>query len=160
MRSSAIRSVVLLAWLAVAAGCGGSAAVEFRSLSWMGGRTPDVVVVAGPEAFASIWERLPYAGDPPPVAGDEIVIGVLLGERPTGGYGIFVREIHRLDRHHVRVRVERIEPQPTDVVTQVISYPGHWVAVPRDQLPRGSFRLTVVDQHETILFEREIEAVR
>ena len=51
-----------------------------------------------------------------------LAVYVALGECPTGGYNIQVREIRKADQTLV-VTIKAISPAPDQMVTQVITYP-------------------------------------
>ena len=61
------------------------------------------------------------------------VIAVFRGLVNTSGYGIETRAIH-LEDGSVRLTVELADPAEDQAVAQVISYPYHVVAVPREEL--------------------------
>ncbi|MBM7556722.1 protease complex subunit PrcB family protein [Halanaerobacter jeridensis] len=53
---------------------------------------------------------------------DGLAVYVALGECPTGGYNIQIREIRKADQTLV-VTIKAISPDPEKMVTQVITYP-------------------------------------
>ena len=74
-------------------------------------------------------------------------------EKPTGGYRVDVREVVREGRL-IRVTVVQQEPGPDDVVTMVITYPGHIVAAARPPVARYTVVFSDADGRE--LLRREV----
>ena len=64
----------------------------------------------------------------------EMVAAVFLGERPTGGYRIAVREAREV-AGKLRVTVVERKPPPDAMVTQAFTTPFQVVAVKRSRLP-------------------------
>lgn len=55
---------------------------------------------------------------------EEMIIGVFIGEKPTGGYDVEVIEV--LDRkEHIELLLKIVEPGPDDIVTEAITSPYH-----------------------------------
>ena len=107
-----------------------------------------------------LWQRLGnrFAGSPRPAPPevDFAEHGVLLlsmGQRPTGGYGLALRDQAVLVvGHSARVDVQWQEPLPGELVPQVLSSPCLLL-----RLPRGDFaEVRVVDQHDVERFRVSI----
>ncbi|MBC8390662.1 MAG: protease complex subunit PrcB family protein [Actinobacteria bacterium] len=54
----------------------------------------------------------------------EIVVGVFLGEKPTGGYNIEITEVLE-QNDYIEVLIKIDEPDPDEMVTQAITSPYH-----------------------------------
>jgi hypothetical protein len=65
-----------------------------------------------------------------------LLVVAALGEAPTGGYAVRIREIVRLNGA-LKVVVYLRSPAPDDFVFQTINYPVDSVHVPRDRVPAG-----------------------
>lgn len=81
------------------------------------------------EVYASFWERLhadrSSVPERPPVDFDEeVVVAIVLGQRPTGGYGVEVDEVLASDAGG-RIQVQFTETVPGDgcVATQTLTSP-------------------------------------
>ncbi len=147
--------MVVLPMIAGMTGCKGEQEIAFRHLALNGRKAPGVVRIDNPAAFDNLWQGLFAPREQPAVDWDsEAVIGVFLGEKPTGGYSVIVRKVARIAADHVQVQVDVREPGPDDIVTMAITYPGHIVAVDRRYLPKApNWRLTVVDANGDLLFD-------
>jgi PrcB C-terminal len=81
--------------------------------------------------WSALWKAHDPKGETPAVDfSREMVVGVFLGSRPTGGYGI---EIIRAVGNSGTLVVEYVETAPSrDAVTaQVLTAPYHLAAIPR-----------------------------
>ncbi len=87
-------------------------------------------VVRDAPAWASLWQQHGGAGSPPAVDfSSEMVVGVWLGARPTGGYSAIIVQVSSST-------AVIIEDQPGwTPVAQVVSYPFHIVRAPRVEGP-------------------------
>lgn len=99
-----------------------------------GGQYGDIVegtqdVLRDEEAYASFWERLHAdqnsVPDRPEVDfGAQIVVAVVLGERPTGGYSVGIDEVLASEsREELEVRFTESVPGGECVATQVLTSP-------------------------------------
>ena len=89
------------------------------------------VAVRSGADWSAVWTRHGGVGEPPPVDfSREMVVGVFLGRRPTGGYSV---EIVRAVGAPGALIVEYIEKvPPRDAVTaQVLTAPYHLAVVPK-----------------------------
>ncbi len=97
-------------------------------------RVPAAGAITNDRALADVWGAL-YANRtpvPPIPAIDfahETVILLLLGERRTGGYDVYITEIIEYDRM-VEVRVGVEKPAPDDMVIQVLTAPYTIATIP------------------------------
>ncbi|WP_018248568.1 protease complex subunit PrcB family protein [Orenia marismortui] len=64
---------------------------------------------------------------------DQLAIYITLGERPSGGYGIQIKQVRKKD-NKLLVVVKAVGPAPTDMVTQIITYPYDIVKLPLEEL--------------------------
>jgi len=64
-----------------------------------------------PKAFKDIdWSK------------DQIVV-VFGGEQPSGGYGVEVKKINKLDVQRLEIEAQLIRPRPNTIVTQALTTP-------------------------------------
>jgi len=98
-------------------------------------REPTRVVVRTSREWLVVWARHAQpigAVVPPPVDfSRDMVLGVFMGERQTGGYRIEITAVERT-AEVVRVRYRTHEPEPAAILTQALTQPFHLVRVPRD----------------------------
>lgn len=103
-----------------------------------GVRGPLQVVIRSASEWADLWRRhTAFAIPPPPVPeidfGHEMVIGVLTGERRSGGYDVKILEILRqADRMSIRYR--ETAPPAGALTTQALTYPHHLIRTERSDL--------------------------
>jgi hypothetical protein len=142
-----LRCALVLA-AALVAGCGGGAflsddgPVPFSSLaqtSFSGVGTQDVVVVRSAAEMAALWPRFAGPIVPLPVQpavdfNAQQVVGVFLGSRPSGCYGVFISSI-TVTAGRLVVRWKEQTPSPVALCTAVITTPAHLVTLPRSELP-------------------------
>jgi hypothetical protein len=74
----------------------------------------------------------------------DVLIGVLMGERPTGGFSVAVDSIRR-EGDNVIVNATFARPASDAIVIQVLTSPFTVVSVPRADLPRGTVRFSLRD---------------
>ena len=89
------------------------------------------VVVRAPAEWASLWKD--HGSREPVPAVDfsrDMVVGIFLGRRSTGGYGV---EIIRAEGSGGTTVVEYVEttPSPDAITSQVLTAPFHLAAIPR-----------------------------
>lgn len=90
------------------------------------------------------------------------VVVAYLGEAPTGGYGIHIRQVRvdiLLPHPVVTVVVDRRHPAPGEFVTMAITHPLALVPVQRDRLPQPPFSVRFVDSQGRRLAEQSVLAV-
>ena len=132
---------VALALPAVAFGMGGSDASGLgvrpiaSGLQASGGGAPQSWLARSDEQLReSVAARIQGLALPPEPAqpaidyGREVVVGVMIGQRPTGGYRVEVSKA-RLDGSTLVVVVREIEPAPGEMTIQVLTSPWALVAV-------------------------------
>ena len=60
--------------------------------------------------------------------GNESIIYIGLGEKPTGGYGIDVESVKKVDGT-TKIEIKEISPEPDQLVTQALTYPKTLIRV-------------------------------
>ncbi len=86
---------------------------------------------------ARLWD-LAVAGNvvgdapAPPADFRAPVVGVFLGQRPSGGYGVAVRNVGRTDDGGVRLEIATTAPAPGEVTVSVITSPYVLYVLPDD----------------------------
>jgi hypothetical protein len=86
----------------------------------------------------TLWNRAYGAQLSPPRLPEldfrrESVIAVFLGQRPSGGYGVSVRDL-RLEGGDVILLLEERQPGPGDITTQALTSPWLMLRVARPNL--------------------------
>lgn len=66
---------------------------------------------------------------------EEMVVGVFLGEKRTGGYGIEIKSVELDAGKQVRVLWAETSPAPGSMVAQALTQPYHIVRLKRQNLP-------------------------
>lgn len=90
---------------------------------------PRQVVVRTAADWQKLWkEHAPERPAPTIDFTQSMVVAVFMGYRPTGGYAVEITAIDKQDSAVVVTYRER-KPQPSDIVTQVITMPYHLVAL-------------------------------
>ena len=88
--------------------------------------------------WEKLWKRhgaLRVPPEPAPAVDfeKEMVVAVLMGQKPTGGHAVEIKRIEAT-ASRLRITVERNEPGPDAIVTQALTAPFHFVAVRRSEL--------------------------
>lgn len=96
-------------------------------------REPAQTVVRSQSEWNALWQKHSSieTNPPPPPAIDlnkEIVIGVFLGEKPTGGYDVEIVSVERSDGT-LTVSFKEKSPQPGGITTQAFTQPFHIVRI-------------------------------
>ena len=139
----------VLLFLASGAVCAAIAAtVPFATLAKglaSGVGQPTQIVVRGQNDWAALWSRhiRTQIAPPPPPPVDfsrDMVVGLFMGERPTGGYAIEVTRIEGTAQG-LSVHYRTSRPDPSAMQTQALTQPFHLVTVPRVDDP-----VTFVDE--------------
>lgn len=98
--------------------------------------SPRRVVARDLETFRSLW--LEHGGSPESLPEidfkQEMVIGLFMGEQPTGGYAIEIARITE-DNQQLTAWIKTREPNPDQMVIQILTAPAHLVATPIRDLP-------------------------
>lgn len=102
------------------------------------GAQADYRVVTSQDALLTLWNRAHGAQLSPPRLPEldfrrESVIAVFLGQRPSGGYGVSVRDL-RLEGGDVILLLEERQPGPGDITTQALTSPWLMLRVARPNL--------------------------
>lgn len=116
----------------------GAAALQIHVVARYGGAysgwtRPGRVVIRDEATWREYWRTINavVADAPPAPVVDfrrQIVIGVGLGSRPTGGFGVDIVSV-RAEGDRVLVRVSAFEPEPGQLVTQAFTQPYALVVV-------------------------------
>lgn len=134
-------------------GCSANEFIAFQRISEGGLPQPGTAVIATDSEWSALWDQLRGVGGRPAVDWEtDLVLGVFLGERPTGGYSVSVREIRRLAPDRIELHVTIREPSPSDFVTMAFTYPGELIRIEHSGL-RKPLDIVVRDQNGTIVFD-------
>jgi hypothetical protein len=108
---------------------------------WSGGTCgvaePKQVVIRDSDAWKSLWKEMQSQRTPAPATPDvdfsrEMVVGVFLGQKPTGGYSVRVTRIEQAP-DVLKVEFKETRPAPDSIVTQALTQPYHLVVVPKQE---------------------------
>ena len=101
-------------------------------------REPTRIVARTSREWLVVWARHVQsigAVVPPPVDfSREMVVGVFMGERETGGYQIEIIEVERT-ASALRVHYRTRSPEPGALLTQALTQPFHLIRLARDESP-------------------------
>ncbi len=87
------------------------------------------VVVRSSEEWTAFWKTHTFDKPAPRVDFDkEMVLGVFMGNRPTGGYSVTIGSVAERDGSLV-VTYSETSPRPGAMTAQVLTFPYHIVAV-------------------------------
>jgi hypothetical protein len=117
-----------------------SVAKGYRS----GVREPLQVVIRNQDEWNAFWKRhSSTATNPPPAPiidfNREMVVGIFLGEKPTGGYEVEIVRAERSDSSLYLFYREK-SPAAGAMVTQALTQPFHLVRVAKYDKPQIIFR--------------------
>jgi hypothetical protein len=137
-------SIVLMAVAALVGGCGGGGGsnettlpfVTVASTAQSGVASHEEVVVRGSSELAQLWSRITVDGAPLPSVDFSAVqiVGVFLGSRPNGCYGVAITRITRTPEQ-MSVTYRESTPAAGAACTPATVTPAHLVAVSRSDLP-------------------------
>ena len=98
------------------------------------------VAVRSAAEWTALWEEH-AAGTPAPKVDFtlDMVVGVFLGTRPTGGYAVTITTVETQDADLVVTYLEA-QPKPGAMLTQALTAPVHLVRVPQHNLTKGNVR--------------------
>lgn len=121
--------------------------VSFQTVvkgSRSGVREPLQIVIRSQAEWDALWKRHVSieTNPPPPPAIDfnkQIVIGVFLGEKPTGGYDVEIIRAEQTDGALV-IHYREKNPPPGGIVIQALTQPFHIIRVARDDNLTPAFR--------------------
>lgn len=124
--------LILTIWLALVGGCITTESdIDFEEVSkgyYSGHVEPVNYVINTEEKWAEIW------GKPEVDFSKYTVIAVFMGEFPTGGYDIEVKNIIEHEDKIVVV-VKKTSPEPGAIVTQAFTQPYHIVKIGKTNKP-------------------------
>jgi hypothetical protein len=118
--------------------------VNFRTIARganSGYPTASHMVIDNSEEWADVWQQ--HTSDfipPPPVPGvdftDNQVVAVFMGEKCTGGYSMEILTVEtkiseQEDLTLLVITVAYRQPQPGDIVQEVITHPYHIITIPQ-----------------------------
>lgn len=97
------------------------------------------VVIKSEDAWQSLWQEIFHTREPMPDVpaidfSANMVIGVFMGERRTGGYSIDITAVRDTEQRRY-VLYEETAPAPNSMVTMAFTHPYHIVVVPQTDLP-------------------------
>lgn len=130
----------LLVLLASCAACAVAAtAVPFATLAkgfQSGVREPTQIVIRSRPDWVAFWERHTRTqSEPPPIDfSRDMVVGLALGQRSTGGYEIEITRVERADSR-LGIYYRSRSPDPGAILTQALTQPFHVIKLPRDDGP-------------------------
>lgn len=92
------------------------------------------LVVREEEAWIELWRRIALTRTPPAIDFSQyMIVGVCLGEKPSGGYQAEITEVED-KTDHVLVSYREITPPEGAVVTQAVTQPYHFKMIKRSPL--------------------------
>ena len=106
-----------------------------------GFQTASQMVINNPEEWADVWQQ--QVSDiipPPPVPKvdftDTQVVAVFMGEKRTGGYSVEILTVETKsfledDQTSLVITFAYRQPQPGDIVQEVITHPYHIITIPQ-----------------------------
>lgn len=115
-------------------------AVPFTTIDkgfYSGVREPLQVVISSQEEWATLWSRHASGRRPapsPPLIdfSAEMVVGLFLGQKSTGGYSVEITRAE-LDGANLRVFYREGNPPPGAMLTQALTQPYHLVRLSRSE---------------------------
>jgi hypothetical protein len=138
---------LLISLVACATGAVGDVAAEGAALPFStvakgfvsGVLEPLQVAIRTREEWVALWARHTRAqvqpsSTPPVDFSCEMVVGIFLGERATGGYEIEITKVER-DEAGLRIHYRSKSPDPGVMVTQARTQPYHVIKLVRDDSP-------------------------
>ncbi len=103
-------------------------------------RQPLREVIRSQEEWDKLWGRHVSQRTPQPSAPEvdfdrEMVIVATMGKQSTGGYQIQISQVRKLPEKAVQVTIQEKTPPEGAFTTQALTYPFHFAAVPKTDLP-------------------------
>lgn len=117
--------------------------------SYSGIRATTRTVVRDQESWEALWRAhtsnlIPAPPAPAVDFASQTVLAVVMGEQPSGGYGVVVTKARaRTANTPLTVLVRETRPSRDDIVTLALTSPFHFVVMP---LWTGAVRFVVVDE--------------
>lgn len=118
--------------------------VNFRNIAqgaYSEYQTANEMVIDNPEEWASVWQQHASGIIPPPPIPkvdftDYQIVAVFMGEKHTGGYSVEILTVETEssetdDPTSVVIQVNYRQPQPGDIVQEVITHPHHIIRIPQ-----------------------------
>ena len=92
---------------------------------------PKQVTVRTEAEWTKLWQQhSPDRKRPAVDFSKDMVVGVFMGSRPTAGYNISIVSTFAKDGN-LLVRYQEASPKPGAMTAQVLTFPYHFVAVPK-----------------------------
>jgi len=108
-----------------------------------GVRTPLQVIARSQTEWDKLWQQhlSSETASPPPVIDFEkhIIVGLFLGDKPTGGYNVAITRAEQSDSDLIAYYEETL-PRPGGIVIQTLTQPFHIVRVTRANYSNVIFR--------------------
>lgn len=140
-----MRLPALVLVVALLAGCKGGDPVSYRVVAETGRAGAGIAAAGDAGAFRQLWATTAKGGSPPQLDfAHEYALFISAGVKPTGGYRLDVSAV-RQEGDIVVVRTHLSGPEPGDMVTQALTYPGVVVAVERPQSTTGGLHVKALD---------------
>jgi hypothetical protein len=100
---------------------------------------PRHLVIRDRGAWEKLWTEhtsifIPPPPPPPVDFSSEMVVGVYSGEKPTGGFSVEIREVHRTKAGLI-VRYVEEGPSPGAMTSSVLTQPFHLIRLDRTPQP-------------------------
>jgi hypothetical protein len=100
---------------------------------------PVQVVIRDRDEWIAFWGRHTRAQVNPPSAppvdfSGEMIVGIFMGERATGGYEIEITKVERAESR-LRIYYRTKNPDPGAMLTQALTQPYHLIKLSRDDGP-------------------------
>lgn len=92
------------------------------------------MVVDSPKMWTALWSATRKDAPVEFDAAHQVGIGIFLGKRPTGGYGVRIPFMGPRGGHFV-IEVDEAAPEPGAIVTQAVSSPWLVLLIVRPDLP-------------------------
>ena len=121
--------------------------IPFTTLSkgqYSGVREPLKVIIQTQDEWVALWtghSSIKANPSPPPYVdfATEIVVGVFVGERSTGGYEVEITRAERTDSAFY-IYYRQKSPAPDTIVTQALTQPYHLIKVTKYDIPQVFLR--------------------
>lgn len=93
-------------------------------------------VIDNQEQWQDLWQQHTSDTEPPPPVPQEnfsryMIVAVFAGEQPSSGYLVEIISVEKTDDESFVITVEYDQPEPGDLVQDVITYPYHIVRIPQ-----------------------------
>lgn len=134
LKKSAFRGPFKLNWVK---GSQNTTTLHFKTLSKVSNSLilkKRYVVARDAESFRQLWAQHTGRLDTlPHVNFDQfMVLGVFMGEKPTGGFGVTIEEV-ALQNGKLKVKVQETLPDPNSLTIQMLTAPAQVILLPRTE---------------------------